>query len=67
MPMRFGDPAVGEYADVTARRSVTHLTLPPGGRLPTLRSSIRVGVQFQLVRFHRAQRRAGRLVIPHKS
>ncbi|MDR1925457.1 MAG: hypothetical protein LBQ66_13885 [Planctomycetaceae bacterium] len=26
-PMRFGVPAVGEYANVTARRSVTHLTL----------------------------------------
>ncbi|MDR1923721.1 MAG: hypothetical protein LBQ66_05035 [Planctomycetaceae bacterium] len=26
MPMRVGDPVVGEYADVTARRSVTHLT-----------------------------------------
>ncbi|MDR1923084.1 MAG: hypothetical protein LBQ66_01825 [Planctomycetaceae bacterium] len=38
LPMRVGDPVVGEYADVTARRSVTHLTLLPGGRLPTLRS-----------------------------
>jgi hypothetical protein len=26
LPMRFDTPAVGEYADVTARRSVTHLT-----------------------------------------
>jgi hypothetical protein len=25
--MRFGDPAVGEYADATARRSVAHLTI----------------------------------------
>ncbi|MDR1922792.1 MAG: hypothetical protein LBQ66_00340 [Planctomycetaceae bacterium] len=27
LPTRFGDPAVGEYADVTAQRSVAHLTL----------------------------------------
>ncbi|MDR1925116.1 MAG: hypothetical protein LBQ66_12160, partial [Planctomycetaceae bacterium] len=35
-------------------------TQPPSGRLPTLRSPTRFGVQFQLVRFHYAQRRAGR-------
>jgi hypothetical protein len=26
LPMYFGDPVVGEYADATARRSVAHLT-----------------------------------------
>ncbi|MDR1924913.1 MAG: hypothetical protein LBQ66_11120 [Planctomycetaceae bacterium] len=35
-------------------------TQPPGGRLPTLRSPTRFGVQFKLVRFYYAQRRAGR-------
>ncbi|MDR1923872.1 MAG: hypothetical protein LBQ66_05825 [Planctomycetaceae bacterium] len=35
-------------------------TPPPGGRLPTLRSPIRFGVQFKLVWFYYAQRRAGR-------
>ncbi|MDR1923718.1 MAG: hypothetical protein LBQ66_05020 [Planctomycetaceae bacterium] len=52
---------------------------PPGGyvgvladnwsvkthRLPTLRLPTRFGVPFQLVRFYYAQRRAGRLAIPH--
>jgi hypothetical protein len=46
--MRFGAPVVGEYADVTARRSVTHL------RLPT-----RLGVPSKLIRFPNALRRAG--------
>jgi hypothetical protein len=35
-------------------------TQPPGGRLPTLRLPTRFGVQFKLVRFYYAQRRAGR-------
>ncbi|MDR1922838.1 MAG: hypothetical protein LBQ66_00570 [Planctomycetaceae bacterium] len=35
-------------------------TQPPGGRLPTLRLPTCLGVQFQLVRFYYAQRRAGR-------
>ncbi|MDR1925221.1 MAG: hypothetical protein LBQ66_12700 [Planctomycetaceae bacterium] len=48
MPVRFGDPTVGEYADVTARRSVTHL------RLPT-----RLGIPSKLVRCYYALRRAG--------
>ncbi|MDR1923959.1 MAG: hypothetical protein LBQ66_06260 [Planctomycetaceae bacterium] len=34
-------------------------TQPPGGRLPTLRLPTRLGVQFKLVRFYYAQRRAG--------
>ncbi|MDR1925078.1 MAG: hypothetical protein LBQ66_11965, partial [Planctomycetaceae bacterium] len=33
---------------------------PPSGRLPTLCSPNRLGVQFKLVRFYYAQRRAGR-------
>ncbi|MDR1924576.1 MAG: hypothetical protein LBQ66_09380, partial [Planctomycetaceae bacterium] len=32
----------------------------PGGRLPTLRSPTRLGVQFKLVWFYYTQRRAGR-------
>ncbi|MDR1923922.1 MAG: hypothetical protein LBQ66_06075, partial [Planctomycetaceae bacterium] len=35
-------------------------TQPPGSRLPTLRLPTRLGVQFKLVRFYYAQRRAGR-------
>ncbi|MDR1923650.1 MAG: hypothetical protein LBQ66_04675 [Planctomycetaceae bacterium] len=35
-------------------------TQPSSGRLPTLRSPTRLGVQFKLVRFYYAQRRAGR-------
>ncbi|MDR1925174.1 MAG: hypothetical protein LBQ66_12455 [Planctomycetaceae bacterium] len=35
-------------------------TQPPGSRLPTLHLPNRFGVQFKLVRFYYAQRRAGR-------
>jgi hypothetical protein len=37
LPMCVGDPIVGEYADVTARRSVTHLTFADtfGRSVPT--------------------------------
>ncbi|MDR1923157.1 MAG: hypothetical protein LBQ66_02190 [Planctomycetaceae bacterium] len=40
--------------NVTAQRSVTHLTLSPSGRLPTLRSPTRLGVPSKLVRFPNA-------------
>jgi hypothetical protein len=45
--------------NVTAQRSVTHLTLSSSGRLPTLRLPTRLGVPFFLVWFYSTQRRAG--------
>jgi hypothetical protein len=44
----------------SSRPSATLITQPPGSRLPTLRLPTRFGVQFKLVRFYYAQRRAGR-------
>ncbi|MDR1924541.1 MAG: hypothetical protein LBQ66_09200 [Planctomycetaceae bacterium] len=61
--MRVGDPVVGESPTqppggrLPTLRSPTRK--PPHGRLPTLRLPNRFGVQFQLVRFYYAQRRAG--------
>jgi hypothetical protein len=52
LPMRFGNPVVGLRRRYSPRK--------PGGRLPTLRLPNRFGVQFKLVRFYDAQRRAGR-------
>ncbi|MDR1924862.1 MAG: hypothetical protein LBQ66_10855 [Planctomycetaceae bacterium] len=52
MPMRVGDPVVGLRRRYSPRK--------PGSRLPTLRLPTRFGVQFKLVRFYYAQRRAGR-------
>ncbi|MDR1923300.1 MAG: hypothetical protein LBQ66_02905 [Planctomycetaceae bacterium] len=43
-----------------ARRSVVHLTLPSGSRLPTLRCRHFFGVPFKLFWFYYTQRRAGR-------
>jgi hypothetical protein len=43
-----------------AQRSVAHLTLPSGSRLPTLHLPTRLGVQFKLFWFYYTQRRAGR-------
>ncbi|MDR1925865.1 MAG: hypothetical protein LBQ66_15975 [Planctomycetaceae bacterium] len=51
LPVRVGDPVVGLRRRYSPRK--------PGGRLPTLRSPIRFGVQFKLVWFYYAQRRAG--------
>ncbi|MDR1923026.1 MAG: hypothetical protein LBQ66_01530 [Planctomycetaceae bacterium] len=52
LPMRFGDPVVGLRRRYSPKK--------PDGRLPTLRLPNRFGVQFKLVRFYYAQRRAGR-------
>ncbi|MDR1925217.1 MAG: hypothetical protein LBQ66_12675, partial [Planctomycetaceae bacterium] len=52
IPVHFGDPVVGLCRRYSPRK--------PGGRLPTLRLPTRFGVQFKLVRFYYAQRRAGR-------
>ncbi|MDR1923669.1 MAG: hypothetical protein LBQ66_04775 [Planctomycetaceae bacterium] len=54
--MRVGDPVVGLCRRYSPRK--------PGGRLPTLRlPTLRLptclGIQFKLVRFYYAQRRAG--------
>jgi hypothetical protein len=46
------------FSSCFARRK-RYLPRKPSGRLPTLQLPMRVGVQFQLVRFYYAQRRAG--------
>ncbi|MDR1924313.1 MAG: hypothetical protein LBQ66_08060 [Planctomycetaceae bacterium] len=57
LPVRFGDPVVGLRRRYSPRK--------PGSRLPTLHLPTRFGVQFKLVWFYCAQRRAGHLAIPH--